>query len=398
MRRGQRRLSGRAPDQPLRLIRAASGPDPALYNEHVKAWDVIVVGGGVIGLALGLALRRVGMKVLVLDKNQPGREASWAAGGMIAQAEVEEPLRPLAAASARMYSEFVQMLEDESRLKIDLRSQGTIVLGETGKTFAGSKASPVTAQELRELEPEVRQSGPGMFLEEQSVDPRGLVTAMVAAAKHLGVDVAAGAEVTDIELEHGHVARVQTRKTSYVSGNVVNCAGAWAGEIGPVRVPVRPVKGHMLAVAAEVQGKEHSSTSATHIPALLVQHAIRAGGTYIIPRSDGRMVIGSTLEEMGFDKRVDPDIIRELHDSAARVLPRLSECRMLESWTGLRPGTPDKLPILGPTDIEGYYLSAGHYRDGILLAPVTALVMSQLLRGMKPEFDLGPFSPGCFRD
>jgi len=353
-----------------------------------------VVGGGVIGLATSLSLRRLGTKVLVLDKNQPGREASWAAGGMLADSECEPSLHPLAAASARMYPEFVQLLEDESRLKIDLRSEGTIVF--PNNVPARCNASVVTSEQLRELEPELALAGPALLLHERTVDPRTLVAAMILAARHVGVDVAAGAEVTKIELEHGHVVKVRTRKTTYGCGKVVNCAGAWAGQIGPVAIPTRPVKGHMLELAADLHGHEHSSSSATHPPSLPVSHVIRAGETYIIPRSDGRIVVGSTLEEMGFDKRVDPEIIRGLHDSAARLVPKLSECRMLESWTGLRPGTPDRLPILGQTDVEGYYISTGHYRDGILLAPITALVVSQLLCGANPDFDLSPFSPGRF--
>ena len=118
---------------------------------------------------------------------------------------------------------------------------------------------------------------------------------------------------------------------------------------------------------------------------------------YIIPRSDGRIVLGATVEEAGFDKRVDPDTVQRLHQAAANVAPAIGEMRIHEVWAGLRPGSPDDLPILGPTALPGYFAATGHYRDGILLAPITAHVMSQLLRGRAPDFDLEPFSPLRFR-
>jgi len=117
---------------------------------------------------------------------------------------------------------------------------------------------------------------------------------------------------------------------------------------------------------------------------------------YVVPRSDGRIVIGSTLEDAGFDKRVDPGTIQRLHQAAADLIPELGEARMLETWAGLRPGTPDALPLLGATEVDNYFIAAGHYRDGILLAPVTALVMSQAVRGLKPDFELSAFSPARF--
>ena len=129
----------------------------------------------------------------------------------------------------------------------------------------------------------------------------------------------------------------------------------------------------------------------------LLRHVVRGPEVYLVQRSDGRIVVGSTLEDAGFDKRVNPDTVQRLHQKAAEMVPDLGQARMLEAWAGLRPGTPDDLPILGRGIVDGYFLATGHYRDGILLAPITAEVMTQLIRGLPPEFDLTPFSPARFR-
>ncbi len=163
---------------------------------------------------------------------------------------------------------------------------------------------------------------------------------------------------------------------------MVNCAGAWAGQIGPYNLPTRPVKGQMLCVV--MPQKE------------IVKHVIRTPDVYIIPRSDGRVVIGATQEEAGFNKQTVPATIQKLRQAAIDVVPKIAEARILEDWAGLRPGTPDALPILGATSTPGYFAATGHFRDGILLAPVTAKVMGQMIAGENPEFDLTAFGPGRF--
>ena len=128
----------------------------------------------------------------------------------------------------------------------------------------------------------------------------------------------------------------------------------------------------------------------------LIQHVVRTPGVYIIPRSDGRILLGATLEEAGFDKKVNPLTIQQLYQAGVKAAPVLSETRIHDAWAGLRPGSPDNLPILGETSIPGYFAATGHYRDGILLSPITARVMSQLITGFQPEVDLTPFSPKRF--
>jgi glycine oxidase len=195
-----------------------------------------------------------------------------------------------------------------------------------------------------------------------------------------------------VNLSDGHVTGVTATKTSFLAPKVVNCAGAWAGQIrctqgasGPVAAPIfptRPVKGQMLCLLMPLR--------------TLLRHVIRSPEVYLIPRSDGCLLVGATVEEAGFDKSTDPATIQHQHRAAVALVPKLADAKILEDWAGLRPGTPDALPILGATAIPGYYVATGHFRDGILLAPITAEVMAAVIEGRKPEYDLTPFSPERF--
>jgi glycine oxidase len=352
----------------------------------VKTWDVIIVGGGIIGLSLSIALRKRGARVLIVERGEPGREASHAAAGMLVgcSAETEPALQTLALASASMYPEFAHELQDESGVDVDLREQGTICFPPPEHVheqpgFTRESLLPAVA----ELEPGLAQPRqPALFLEERSVDPRALCAAAWKAAKHRGVDISSGTAAAEVLLSEGSTTGIRTDKSSYAAPVVVNCAGAWAGNLPPLRFPTRPVKGQMLSVVGAPR----------HTP----RHVIRAPEVYLVPRSDGRVLIGATVEEAGYDKRTDAAVIQRLHEAAVQLLPGLGQGRMLEAWAGLRPGTPDNLPILGATPTSGYFMAAGHFRDGILLAPVTAQLMAQVITGTKPEHDISAFSPARF--
>jgi glycine oxidase len=352
----------------------------------VKTWDVIVIGGGIIGLSLARELRKQGASVLVVERGEPGREASHAAGGMLANCGDETPavLQALATASAEMYPEFVHELQDESGVNIDLRSNGTLLFpaaGHARENIPGANPLPVP---LTKLEPALAAEGRAVFLlKERSVCPRALTEAALKAARHRGVDVSSGTAVRSVDVSEGSVAGVTTDKTSYHAAKVVNCAGAWAGEIAPYPIPTRPVKGQMVCFVTATRE--------------LLRHAVRSPEIYLIPRSDGRLLAGATVEEAGFDKRTVPETIQGLTRAALVMLPALKNAaRVLEDWAGLRPGTPDNLPILGATPIPGYYVATGHFRDGILLAPVTARAMAEVIGGGMPEYDLAPFSTERF--
>lgn len=351
------------------------------YNTLVPTWDVIIIGGGIIGLSLSIELRKQGASVLVVERGEPGREASHAAGGMLANCGDETPalLQDLANASANMYPEFVHELQDESGVNVDLRANGTLLFpgpGHAAEKIPGAHPLP---RPLDELEPALSsQQREVFFLNERSVCPRALTEAALKAAKHHGVDISSGTTVVSVDVADGHATGVTTIKTFYQAPAVVNCAGAWAGQIPPYDFPVRPVKGQMLCFAMPSRD--------------LLRYVVRSPEIYLIPRSDGRLLAGATVEEAGFDKRTVPETVQRLHQAAVALLPVLENARLLEAWAGLRPGTPDNLPILGATPTPGYYVATGHFRDGILLAPVTALVMAQLITGARPEHDLAPFS------
>ncbi len=348
----------------------------------MKTWDVIIIGGGIIGLSLAISLRKRGATVLVVERGEPGREASQAAGGMLVDCPLETPqaLQALATSSARMYPEFAHELEVESGLKVDLRDKGTIL-------FLSEKhcvSQEFSAVQVKELEPELAcdTSAPAIYLGERSVDPRALTAAAIRTAKNRGVDFSSGDPATAVHQSGDRVTGVTTTKTSFAAPKVVNCAGAWSGTIAPVALPTRPVKGQMLCLAMPKR--------------TLLQHVVRTPKVYLIPRSDGRLLVGATVEEAGFDKRTVPSTIQHQHQIALETMPKLRDAKILEDWAGLRPGTPDALPILGETSLLGYYVATGHFRDGILLAPITAQLMTAVLDGRPPEYDLTPFSPSRF--
>jgi glycine oxidase len=359
------------------------------YNRSVKTWDVVVIGGGVIGLSLAWRLRQSGAGVLVVEKGEPAREATYAAGGMIAHCDLGNPpaLAKMIAASAHMYPEFVAQLRAEAFESPDLREQGTIAFFESEEVAACDGGLELDAAALAQLEPLIGLRGRAYLLPESSVDPRKLGSALEKAARTLGVDFVTGAAVTEVAVLGGRTTGVRTAKSFYAAGVVVNCAGAWAAQMKPMGVPTRPVKGQMVCILPPV-GSPGTGP--------LIGHVVRTPEVYIIPRSDGRMLLGATVEELGFDKRVDPDTVQRLHQAAMDVVPKIGDMRIHDAWAGLRPGSPDGLPILGATSLKGYFAATGHYRDGILLAPVTALVMTQLLTGRRPNFDLSAFSPQRF--
>ena len=356
------------------------------YNQNVKTWDVVIVGGGVIGLSLAWRLRRAGASVLVVERHEPGREATYAAGGMIAHCDPAIPpaLKAMAEASARMYPEFVAELRAEAFESPDLREHGAILFCSEAEAPQCSDARPISDAEISELEPLIQLRGTSYFLKEASVDPRKLGSVLEKAARTIGVDFVTGSPATEVALLGGRATGVRTAKSYYPADAVVNCAGAWASQLKPRGVPTHPVKGQMVCIIPPREDN-HSGP--------LIQHVVRTPDVYIIPRSDGRMLLGATVEEAGFDKRVDPETVKRLRHAAISVVPQIERLRIHDAWAGLRPGTPDGLPILGATSVKGYYAATGHFRDGILLAPVTALVMIEVLKSRVPSFDLKPFSP-----
>jgi len=342
----------------------------------VKIWDTIVAGGGVIGLSLAFELRKRGSSVLVVERGELGGEASSAAGGMLAWCDphLPEAARGLAALSAECYGEFLGEIEEASCAGADLRKFGTIVLDEGKPGALLEQCRTLSGEKLMEMEPGLRVGSRSVqWWPEWSVDPRRLMAGLSVACRARGVNVMTGVAVSEVVIERGRAVGVRSAVGKLSAAAVVNCAGAWAREIArgmqPSPSPTRPVKGQMLAMGGGAG----------------LRHVVRAPEVYLIPRSDGSVVVGATVEEAGFDKETHPEAIERLRAAAIALVPNLGAVK--EVWAGLRPGSVDGLPILGETSLPGYFVASGHFRDGILLAPATARVIAGLVLGEGGEIE-----------
>lgn len=337
--------------------------------------EIIIAGAGVAGLSIALELRRRGAHALILERGMPGREASSAAAGMLAAADPETPpaLRPLALKSARLYPGFVQKLEQASGIKVDFRRNGTIVIGEQ---HPPAEYQRLPREELRRLEPVLDPSGhDAFFVEEDSVDPGLLMLSLVKAAEMAGIEIKSGITVLEMRWSATQV-EVSTNQGRFTAKAAVNCMGAWSG------APVKPRKGQMLYVQPSAAGS--------------LEHVVRAPGAYMVPRSSGKILIGTTVEDVGFDKSVDDDTIRSMQHAAARYVPALASAKVIDSWAGLRPGSPDDLPLIGPTDEASVFVTSGLFRNGILLAPAVAELVADLVTSGAVESEIAPFAPSRF--
>ena len=313
----------------------------------------------------------------MLDRAEPGREASSAAAGMLSGADPETPvpLWPLTRRSAKLYPQFVEKLERLSSTKVDFR-RGAIALFPAA-TETPPEHTPLSSTELKKLEPALSPGdySAALAAQENSVDPDLLMKAALLAARAAGIEVRGHTAVQQMQ-STGAQVEVIAENGRFIAKAAVNCQGAWAG------VPVRPRKGQMLYM----QPKN---------PALL-RHVLRTPDVYLVPRSSGKILVGATVEDVGYDKTVIPEAIQDLHRAAAVFMPELASAPVVSSWAGLRPGTPDDLPILGKTERAGVFIATGHFRNGILLAPITAKIMADLIGGRSPELDISAFAAGRF--
>ena len=356
--------------------------------------DVLILGGGIIGISLALRLADEKRAVTVLERGQPGEEASWAAAGMLAPTSehVHAPGEAeLAAASAALYPQWVGHLSERTGLEVGYRREGTLLVA-----FDPAEASHLnsllgeglTAEQARRLEPLLseRLLAARFLPGDLQVDNRRLLQALITAATRAGVHFQSQTAVGELRLASGRAVGVRTTAGENLdAGAVVNALGCWAGclpLVGPRLTPTRPVRGQMIAVRAD--------------PGSL-RHVIRSQRAYIVPRGEadqgGRLLLGSTMEDAGFDKSVTPSGLRGILAGAGEIAPALAALPFAEAWAGLRPDSPDHLPILGATDIPGYFVATGHFRNGILLAPITAQLLADVILGRPPRLSLEPFSP-----
>ena len=343
--------------------------------------DVCIAGAGIIGLSLALELIRRGARVTLLDRGPALAEASTAAAGMLAAHDPFNPpaLQPLADLSLSLYPAYLDHIAALSDLRVPFQTE---------LTLQATPLPTVTSLSRADIDiflPSHNLAGLHVaLLDEQSIDPRQLASALLAAAANTGIRLLPKAAVLSVEAA-GDSLTVRTAGMELHPSHFVDCTGAWAATLPPGSV--LPRKGQMLSVALPQSN-----------PLALV---LRTEDLYIVPRTSGpnagRAIIGATVEDAAFDKSVQPADIARLHDRAVHLLPSLSGAPVLEQWAGLRPGTADHLPLLGVLPGSPRHLVAtGHFRNGILLAPASAHLLAQLLFEEPTSLDLTSFSPGRF--
>jgi len=355
---------------------------------------VAIIGAGVIGLAIAWRLAQRGAKVTVFDKGAAGSGASHAAAGMLAahlEAEPrEENLVALNRASQQLWPDFAKELEAASGLSVDLRTEGTLLLALTGDdqsrlrhvlAFQKSLGLPLewlTTAEVRRREPHLTPTISGAIFSPQDhqVDNRAVAAALREAVLKAGVTLRENTPVERIVTSDNRVTGVGVAGETLAADTVILAAGAWSRGIAGLPTsslpPVRPVKGQMLALRMDSQ-------------APLLTHVVWAPGAYLVPRKDGRLLIGATVEEKGFDPNLTAGGQLALLEATWRALPAVEELPIHEMWVGFRPGTRDDAPIIGESPVPGLVYATGHYRNGILLTPVTAEAIAALVMDGKAD-------------
>ncbi len=369
-----------------------------------RSYDSVIVGGGVIGLACGWRLAQAGARVVVLDRAIPPAGATRVAAGMLApvgELTFGEPeLLELTLVAAEIYPGFVAELERTTGASTGYRANGALHVAldrdeveqlrrvHDLQRRLGLAAEWLPPSGCRDLEPALSPSlSGGVFAPgEGSVDPRRLSAALVAGLEGAGGELRAGAEVVEALLEGERVTGVRIAGGEELrADSVVLACGAWSGSAGwlpeRARPAVRPVKGQILELRPAAEG------GAAAAP---IERIVASERVYLVPREDGRLIVGATVEERGFDAAVTAGGVHELLREAYRLVPEIAEMELVEAMAGLRPGTPDNLPVVGPGALDGLLIAAGHHRNGILLAPLAA---ARLLDSLSAQPSLGS-SPG----
>ena len=356
---------------------------------------IAIVGGGAIGLACAWRLAQNGARVAVFERGEIGGEASWAAGGMLApgpETFIHNTHAPRAVRDA-MLRFGVESRDLYPNLAAELLEQTgvDVELCQIGSPTCDWRAPGIL------MVPDDVISGPDSVLyngreafwfeRDGQVEPRHLTRALRLACEKCGVEIYQNTPVQRIEIENARAVAVMTGDARYPIENIVLCAGAWSGQLGlpdAATPPIRPVAGQML----QLRGGR------------ALKHIVYGAHCYLIPRRDGRLLVGATVEEIGFEKRVTPENTSQLLGAARELAPIVAQMPLEKSWSGLRPVSPDGLPIIGGGPIENLSYATGHGRNGILLAPRTAeIIVGVLLHGeaVPAEFGLKRFNLSKFR-
>jgi len=365
--------------------------------------DVLIIGGGVIGLALARELHKKGVsQITILERRRLGQEASRAAAGMLApNAETEkiDDFFHLCNASNKLYPEFAAELLDETDIDIELDRQGTLYVAlteddsaEIGRRFewqkqAGLAVEHLTARETRTIEPflspDVRESL--FFPDDWQVENRKLLDALQKYAALNQINIRENTEIKNLLIENGKCTGAETESEKFFAEKVILATGAWTSIVkaeGLIMPPVKPIRGQMIAF---------------HTAKRLFQKVIYSARGYLVPRLGGRVLAGATVEDAGFDKSVTAAGIEFLRENTLEIAPVLVNLEIAEKWAGLRPFAADGLPILGSfPQVENLSIATAHYRNGILLAPLTARILAESVAENKDSDYLQTFSPNRF--
>lgn len=355
--------------------------------------DFIVIGGGLIGMLTARELRLADARVAVLERGHTGKEASWAGGGILSPLypwRYPDAVTALASWSQSRYADFCNALVAESGIDPEWTQSGLLMLGEQDNKAAmawarkkDKKLEVVANQVLPKLEPGLSSIFTSALLLPDIAQVRNprLLRALEASIKSMGVTVEENIGVQDITVEAGHVTGVRTTCGQRSAGNVVIAGGAWSGMLAKsfgVSLDVEPVRGQMILF----RGRPG-----------LVSHIILHDGRYLIPRRDGRVLAGSTLEYVGYDKATTDDARRDLYDFAVSLIPDLAACEIENHWAGLRPGSPQSIPYIGVVPgTKGVFVNAGHFRNGVTTGPASARLLSDIALSRQPILSPAPYS------
>lgn len=354
--------------------------------------SIFVVGGGVIGLLSAYELAQAGRAVVVIERGNVGREASWAGGGILSPLypwRYPESVTRLALWGARHYRALVESLRAESGIDAEWTASGMLSLALPDVDLAlnwadqhGISAKLVSDAALQELQPGLADAGPAIWDETagQVRNPR-LLGALYQALRKQGVDIRQNVAVEGFLVRNGHLVALRTTQGEIKAEQGLVAAGAWTGALlarAGLSLPVRPVRGQMLLFRA---------------PPNLVRRITLKGDRYLVPRRDGRILVGSTVEEVGFDRATTAEAGEALRAAAIALLPALRNYEVERQWAGLRPGSPDGIPYIGEhPEIRGLFVNAGHYRNGIVLAPASARLAADLILQREPLLDPAPYA------
>ena len=371
--------------------------------------DVVIIGAGVIGLVTAWRAAQRGLTVTLVDPEPASRASHVAAGMLTPVSELtygEEPLLRLGLASRDRYPSFVAELEELTGQRTGHRADGLLQVAFDGGDLGylddlrrfqeklGVRTEALTGRECRRLEPMLAPSVRGGLLapDDGAIDPRRLTAALLTAVDRAGGELVRLA-ATGVIVERDTAVGVRLADGGEIrAGRVVLAAGPWIGDLAGlppgIVPPIRPVKGQVLRLRAG-----SANTPALNRP---TRGLVRGSSIYLVPRADGELVVGATQEELGYDTTITAGGIWELLRDARELVPGITELEFVEVNAGLRPGSPDNAPILGPAALPGLFLAAGHFRSGVLLAPVTGEVMAEVLAGGGLPAIAGPFAPGRF--